>query len=94
MSNYATLLGGSGGSIDHRKEGLPLFGMWGDNSDGNHNVNYRVFDSGFNNVGSPWGAVCNSTTNYRFGMLSDSAHAYTDNDHGQHVSHHALTSQG
>ena len=95
MSSLTTLLSGgsSAGAIDHRKEGLPLFGMWGDNSDGNHNVNYRVFDSGFQNVGSPWGAVCNSTTNYRFGMLSDASHAYTDNDHGQHVSHENLTTQ-
>ena len=48
MSNYSTLLGGgsAAGAIDHRKEALPLFGFWGDNSDQNHHVTYRVFDSG------------------------------------------------
>ena len=96
MSSLTTLLSGgsAAGAIDHRKEALPLFGMWGDNSDQNHNVNYRIFDSGFKNVGSPWGAVCNSTTNYRFGMLADASHSYSLNDHGTHVSHHDLTTQG
>ena len=87
MASLSNLLGGSGGTIDHRKEGLPLFGIWGDNGDQNHNVNYRIYDSGFNNVGSPWAAVCNSTTNYRFGMLSDASHSYSYNDHGTDVSH-------
>jgi hypothetical protein len=93
MASLSNLLGGSGGGADHRKEGLPLFGIWGDNSDQNHNVNYRIYDSGFNNVGSPWAAVCNSTTNYRFGMLSDASHSYSYNDHGTDVSHCNLTSQ-
>lgn len=92
MASLSNLLGG-GTTVDHRKEGLPLFGIWGDNSDQNHNVNYRIYDSGFNNVGSPWAAVCNSTTNYRFGMLSDASHSYTYNDHGTDVSHCDLTSQ-
>ena len=61
MANYATLLGG-GGSVDNRKEGLPLFGLWGQDSSQNHGANYRIFDSDFRNVGSPWGAVCNSTS--------------------------------
>ena len=92
MASLSNLLGG-GGTVDHRKEGLPLFGIWGDNSDQNHNVNYRIYNSSFNNVGSPWAAVCNSTTNYRFGMLSDASHSYTYNDHGTDVSHCDLTSQ-
>ena len=91
MANYATLLGG-GGSVDNRKEGLPLFGLWGQDSSQNHAANYRIFDSDFRNVGSPWGAVCNSTTNYRFGILSDATHAYSHNDHGQNF-HDDLTSQ-
>ncbi len=94
MASLSNLLGGGGaGAIDHRKEGLPLFGIWGDNSDQNHNVNYRIYDSGFNNVGSPWAAVCNSTTNYRFGMLGDASHSYSYNDHSTDVSHCDLTSQ-
>jgi hypothetical protein len=95
MASLTNLLGGgsSGGSIDHRKEGLPLFGIWGDNSDQNHNVNYRIYDSGFKNVGSPWAAVCNSTTNYRFGMLGDASHSYNYSDHSTDVSHCNLTSQ-
>ena len=28
MANLSSLLGGSGGTVDHRKEGLPLFGLW------------------------------------------------------------------
>ena len=78
MSNYSTLLGGgSAGAIDHRKEALPLFGFWGDNSDQNHHMTYRVFDSGFKETGSPWGGVCNSTTNYRFGITGDSSFSYS-----------------
>jgi len=95
MSNYSTLLGGgSAGAIDHRKESLPLFGFWGDNSDQNHHMTYRVFDSGFKETGSPWGAISNSTTNYRFGITGDASFSYSHNDHGTHVSHHDLTSQG
>ena len=93
MASLSNLLGGSGGGADHRKEGLPLFGIWGDNGNQNHNVQYRIYDSGFNNVGSPWAAVCNSTTNYRFGMLSDASHSYSYNDHSTDVSHCDLTSQ-
>ncbi len=93
MPNLSNLLGSSGGSIDHRKEGLPLFGLWGDSGDQNTNMNYRIYDSGYKNVGSPWGAVCNSTTNYRFGILGDASHAYNMNDHGTDVSHSNLTSQ-
>ena len=94
MATLSNLLGGgSAGAIDHRKEGLPLFGLWGDDGGGNSNVTYRVFDSGYKMVGSPWGAVCNSTTNYRFGMLGDATHAYSQSDHGTDVSHADLTSQ-
>ena len=94
MATLSNLLGGGGGgTIDHRKEGLPLFGVWGDDGGGNSNVNYRIFDSGYKNVGSPWGSVCNSTTNYRFGILGDASHAYSQDDHGTDVSHSDLTSQ-
>ena len=34
MANLSNLLGG-GAQIDHRKEGLPLFGLWGDTGDSN-----------------------------------------------------------
>ena len=55
-------------------------------------MTFRIFDSAFRSVGSPWAAVCNSTTNYRFGMLGDASHAYTNYDHG-HNFHNDLTSQ-
>ena len=94
MATLSNLLGGgSASAIDHRKEGLPLFGVWGDDGNQNSNMNYRIFDSGYKNVGSPWGSVCNSTTNYRFGILGDASHAYSQDDHGTDVSHSDLTSQ-
>jgi len=70
MSNLSTILGGdsegaAGAAVDPRKEGLPLFGLLGTDGSGNQNWNYRVFDSGMRNVGSPWGAFSNSTTNSR-----------------------------
>ena len=56
-------------------------------------MTYRIFDSGFKMVGSPWGAVCNSTTNYRFGILGDASFAYNMNDFGTDMGHDRLTSQ-
>ena len=75
MATLSNLLGGgsSAGAIDHRKEGLPLFGLFGTSGDQNTHMTYRIFDSGFKCVGSPWAAVCNSTTNYRFGILGDAS---------------------
>ena len=61
MASLSNLLGG-GTTVDHRKEGLPLFGLFGSTSDMNTHMVFRVFDSGFKMCGSPWGAVCNSTT--------------------------------
>ena len=41
MATLSNLLGGgSASAIDHRKEGLPLFGVWGD--DGNQNSNMKT----------------------------------------------------
>ena len=81
MSNLSKILGGSS-TTDPRKEGLPLFGLWGQESGGNHNVNFRIFDSGFRNVGSPWGGSTSTTSNYRYGIMGDASHAYSMNDHG------------
>jgi hypothetical protein len=92
MANLSNLLGG-GAQIDHRKEGLPLFGLWGDTGDSNSHANFRIYDSGYNIVGSPWAAVSNSTTNYRFGMLGDASHAYSMADHSTDISHCDMTSQ-
>ena len=94
MATLSNLLGGgSAGAIDHRKEGLPLFGLFGTSGDQNTHMNYRIFDSGFKNVGSPWGAVCNSTTNYRFGILGDGSFAYSMNDFGTDLGHTNFTSE-
>ncbi len=92
MASLSNLLGG-GSSVDHRKEGLPLFGLFGSTSDMNTHMVFRVFDSGFKMCGSPWGAVCNSTTNYRFGMLGDASHAYNQSDFGTDIGHDNLTSE-
>ena len=81
MSNLSTILGG-GDAVDPRKEGLPLFGLLGSDNSGNNNWNYRVFDSGMQNVGSPWGSFSNSTTNMRAGILADASHGYNMNDYG------------
>ena len=95
MATLSNLLGGgsSAGAVDHRKEGLPLFGLFGSTSDQNTHMTYRVFDSGFKMVGSPWGAVCNSTTNYRFGILGDASFAYNMEDFGNDIGHDNLTSE-
>ena len=94
MATLSNLLGGgSAGAIDHRKEGLPLFGLFGTSGDQNVHMNYRIFDSGFKIVGSPWGAVCNSTTNYRFGILGDGSFAYSMNDFGTDMGHQNFTSE-
>jgi hypothetical protein len=94
MATLSNLLGGgSAGAIDHRKEGLPLFGLFGTSGDQNTHMTYRIFDSGFKMVGSPWGAVCNSTTNYRFGILGDASFAYNMNDFGTDMGHQNLSSQ-
>ena len=93
MASLSNLLGG-GTTVDHRKEGLPLFGLFGSTSDMNTHMVFRVFDSGFKMCGSPWGAVCNSTTNYRFGMLGDASHAYNQSDFGTDIGHDNLTSEG
>ncbi len=92
MSNLSKIFGGSS-QTDPRKEGLPLFGLFGTNSDQNHHMNYRVFDSNFKQINSPWGAVCNSTTNYRFGMMGDASHAYWGNDHGTNIGYVNLTTE-
>ena len=81
-------------ATDPRKEGLPLFGLFGQNSDQNHHLNYRIFDSNFKQVNTPWGAVCNTTTNYRFGMLGDASHAYWGSDHSSNIGHANLTTEG
>ena len=95
MATLSNLLGGgsSAGAVDHRKEGLPLFGLFGSTSDQNTHMTYRIFDSGFKMVGSPWGAVCNSTTNYRFGILGDASFAYNMDDFGTDIGHDNLTSE-
>jgi len=95
MATLSNLLGGgsSAGAIDHRKEGLPLFGLFGTSGDQNSHMTYRIFDSGFKCVGSPWGAVCNSTTNYRFGILGDASFAYSMNDFGTDMGHQNLSSE-
>ena len=93
MSNLSKIFGSAGTSTDPRKEGMPLFGLWGAEGGGNTIVNYRVFDSNFRQVNSPWGAVCNSTTNYRFGMMGDASHAYSFNDHGTNIGHVNLTTE-
>ena len=95
MATLSNLLGGgSAGAIDHRKEGLPLFGLFGTSGDQNDHMTYRIFDSGFKIVGSPWGAVCNSTTNYRFGILGDASFAYSKDDFGTSIGHQNLSSEG
>jgi hypothetical protein len=95
MATLSNLLGGgsSAGAIDHRKEGLPLFGLFGTSGDQNDHMTYRIFDSGFKCVGSPWGAVCNSTTNYRFGILGDASFAYSKDDFGTSIGHQNLSSE-
>ena len=46
MATLSNLLGGSsGGTIDHRKEGMPLFGLFGATSDQNTQMTFRIFDS-------------------------------------------------
>ena len=51
MATLSNLLGGGGaGAIDHRKEGLPLFGLFGTSGDQNDHMTYRIFDSGFNTI--------------------------------------------
>jgi hypothetical protein len=92
MSNLSTIFGG-GSITDPRKEGLPLFGMWGGSSDMNSQMQFRVFDSNFRVTGSPWGGTSDSTTNYRFGILADGSHAYSMNDHGTDF-HSNLTTEG
>ena len=92
MSNLSKIFGG-GTTVDSRKEGLPLFALWGGSGDQNTQMNYRVFDSNFRIVSTPWAAVSSTTTNYRFGVLSDGSHAYNMNDHGNNF-HDDLTTQG
>jgi len=92
MSNLSKILGG-GSVVDARKEGLPLFALWGGSGDQNTQMNYRVFDSNFRIVSTPWAAVTSTTSNYRFGMLSDASHAYNMSDHSTDF-HSDLTTQG
>jgi len=82
MSNLSKIFGSAGTSTDPRKEGMPLFGLWGAEGSGNTITNYRVFNSSFQDVGSPWGGATGTTSNYRFGILADASHAYTKEDHG------------
>jgi hypothetical protein len=79
---------------DSRKEGLPLYGFLGDNSDGNTNWTFRVFDSGHKIVGNPWGQATYSTAGHRFGITSDAMHAYNYSDFGNDITHSDLTTQG
>jgi len=81
-------------SQDHRKEGLPLYGMMGDNGDQNTHMNFRIFDSGHKIVGNPWGTAAHSHAPYRFGMCADGMHAYSTNDFGTNITHSDLTTQG
>ena len=82
MSNLSTLLGGTTETTDPRKEGLPIFGLLATESTQNHHMTYRIFDSSFRNVGSPWGGFTGTTSNYRCGVVADASHAYSMSDHG------------
>ena len=43
MATLSNLLGGgSAGAIDHRKEGLPLFGLFGTSGDQNDHMTYSI----------------------------------------------------
>lgn len=84
MANLSQFLGGGAGQDDDpRKEGSPLYCMYGGdfNSQGFDAV---VRDStSHQTVSSPWGAVHNTTASYNYGMLS-STQAYGYNgDAGQ-----------
>jgi len=79
--------------VDHRKEGLPLYGMVGDDGSGNGQWTFRIFDSGHKVVGNPWGGTGHSTTHHRFGICADAMHCYTHNDFGSDISHGDLTTE-
>jgi hypothetical protein len=79
--------------VDHRKEGLPLYGLMGDTGDQNGQMAFRIFDSGHKIVGTPWGGVGHSTTHHRFGICADAMHSYTMNDFGTDITHSDLTTQ-
>jgi hypothetical protein len=72
MANLSQFLGGGSGSEgDPRAEGAPLYCMYGgDYNSGGFNSIIR--DTTANQaVGSPWGAVTNSTASYSFGQVSN-----------------------
>jgi len=73
MSTLSFLFG-SGNTVDPRKEGLPLFGIG--YADFNQQTSLRVIDSNFNIVGSPWGAIFNTTVGYSSGMHADAMWGY------------------
>jgi len=93
MANLSQFLGGGGGSEgDPRTEGSPLYCMYG----GDYNsigFNSIIRDTTSNQaVGSPWGAVTNSTANYAFGQAANGQGFGYNADGG--TPNNNLTSQG
>lgn len=70
MTNLSQFLGGGvGQDDDSRKEGPPLFAMYG----GDFNTNFDVIlrdTTSLNTVGSPWSAITSSTASYSHGQSS------------------------
>ncbi len=68
MTNLSQFLGGGfGQDEDSRKEGAPLFVMYG----GDFNTNWDAIvrdTTALNTVGSPWAAITSSTASYAHGM--------------------------
>lgn len=64
---------------DPRKEGYPLFGVGF--GTGNNIQSFRIFNSNFQCVGSPYTSIQNTTTGYRHGMAIDQFYMYSLSDY-------------
>ena len=70
MANLSQFLGGGAGeSDDPRKEGAPLYCMYGGNFNSHFDTCVRDATT-HDSVGAPWGGATNSTASYSFGQMS------------------------
>lgn len=63
--------------VDPRKEGLPCFGIWANDGNGNTHASFRVLNSEFQIISPPYGSTTTSTASYRFGMSGDASYGYS-----------------
>jgi hypothetical protein len=67
-------------AVDPRREGLPTFALFG--GDMNQKFFHKVVGSDMQVIGTPWGAIGNTTSSYTAGVMADPMFSYSASDFG------------